>query len=133
MTVCTKWLSKHSEWGHLVLRVVLGLVFMIHGWSKFNNMAGTVNFFGTLGLPAFVAYLVMALELGGGALILLGLFTRQVSILGTITMLFAIILAKLPSGGNYEFDLSLLGMSLALVFLGPGMLSLEKALFKKEL
>ncbi len=133
MSGFTKWASKHSDWGSLFLRLVLGFVFITHGLGKFRNMGGTSSFFGSLGLPAFVAYLVMALELFGGALIILGLFTRYIAGLAAIDMFFAIVLAKLPHGASYELELSLLAMGLALVFLGPGKWYLDKALFKKEL
>ena len=58
----------------LVLRVTSGVAFLAHGWLKVSvfTILGTVGFFESLGLPGFLAYLVILGELGGGLALILG-------------------------------------------------------------
>jgi putative oxidoreductase len=65
----------------LVLRVGLGTMFIAHALLKYFvfTPAGTVKFFQSIGLPGPLAYATIAAELVGGALILLGAYTRVVS------------------------------------------------------
>lgn len=65
-----------------ILRVALGILFIAHGWLKLVifTPAGTAAFFESLGFPGALAYLVMAAELAGGATLILGVWTRWVSL-----------------------------------------------------
>jgi len=134
----SKQLSKYKDWAPVVLRIILGIAFILHGWPKWQNIDGVIGFFATLGLPAFFAYIVAFVELAGGIAILLGIFTRYAAALIAIVMIGATILVKSKIGFiaqgtcGAELDLSFLAIALALVILGSGKLSLEKALFKKE-
>lgn len=71
-----------------VLRIVVGYLFFWHGYTK---MAGEV---GLLTLPG----LAMMLELAGGVLLVLGLFTRPVAFILSGEMAFAYFLAHAPNG-----------------------------------
>ena len=64
-------------------------------------MGGFAGFLTSLGVPApgVFAFLVTALEVGGGLLLILGLGTRWVSLLFVIEMLVTILLVKLPNAG----------------------------------
>ncbi|MEO7021042.1 MAG: DoxX family protein [Ktedonobacteraceae bacterium] len=121
-----------AQMAPFVLRLVLGLIFLAHGLSKFAHLAGTIATFTKIGvpLPGFAGPTIALLEvLGGLALILgLGLATRILAFLLAIDMLCAILLAKRSSGfvGGYEFELLLLAALLALVFSGPGRLALMR-------
>lgn len=66
----------------LLLRLTLGVAFLAHGLLKVFvfTLPGTVQFFESLGLPGFVAYATVAAEVGGGALLILGVQTRWVSL-----------------------------------------------------
>jgi uncharacterized membrane protein YphA (DoxX/SURF4 family) len=118
--------------GILFIRFALAIVFIAHGWQKLSNMTGTVSFFDSLGLPMFVAYLVMILELLGGILMLLGLCTRYAAVGFVVVMLGVIFTVKMSKGflGGYEFELTLLLASLAVMMLGPGNYTIRK-LFNK--
>ena len=62
-----------APYGLMVLRVVLGIAFLIHGWSKFSGgVEGVAGFFTSLNIPApsLVAYIVSIVELVGGALLI---------------------------------------------------------------
>jgi len=108
--------------GILLIRVALGAVFIAHGWAKFADMEGTIGFFSSLGMAAFLAYFVSAAELVGGILMILGLFVRPVGIILASIMAVAILSVKIKMGflGGYEYELVLLLIALSMVFLGGG-------------
>jgi putative oxidoreductase len=64
------------------LRVAMGILFLAHSWMKIVlfTPAGTVAFFESLGFPGFLAYIVIAAELLGGIALILGLWSRWVSL-----------------------------------------------------
>lgn len=115
----------------LVLRVVVGIVFIAHGWSKWQNLEGTVAFFDQVGLPALLAYVVAAIELLGGIAVLLGLWTRIAGYLIAAVMVGAIIFVKSKVGflSGYEFDLTLLAAALVIAWLPPGRFALKTPKF----
>ncbi len=65
-----------------VLRVTMGVLFLAHAWMKIVlfTPAGTVAFFESLGLPGFLAWVVIAAEGLGGIALILGLWSRWVSL-----------------------------------------------------
>ncbi len=114
----------------LILRVVLGVIFIVHGYPKlFGQFAGTVQFFESVGIkPAkFWVFVVGVVEFFGGILLVFGFLTQLVAALLAIRMLVTIWKLKFSQGlvGGYELDLALLAMALALLFLGPGAFSLD--------
>ncbi|MBZ5752743.1 DoxX family protein [Metabacillus rhizolycopersici] len=129
-----------NEVGKVILRVVLGLIFFIHGLSKFQGgINNTVGFFDSIGIPGFMAYVVALIELIGGIALILGIGTRIVSVLFAVIMLGAIFTAKLPLGllGNgqmagYELDLALLAMSIYLAFANKSAFSLDNKFLRSE-
>lgn len=80
---------KRSDITTLIVRIIVGGVFIFAGWMKVSNMAGTIGFFGTLGIPAFLAYIVSYAELLGGILIVLGMWTCIASSVLVVIMLGA--------------------------------------------
>lgn len=120
-------------WGMVPLRVVVGLVFLMHGGQKLFifGIAGTADIMGKLGLPipTVCAVVVIAAELLGGAAIVLGAFTRLAGAVLAFEMVIAIIVARLHGGFfapyGYEFELTLLGACLTFALTGPGHISLE--------
>ena len=132
-------MNNKYELGAFILRLVTGLTFLLHGLSKFQGgIENTVGFFSSVGIPGFLAYIVAIIELAGGALMILGLGTRVIGLLFAIVMLGAIFTVKLSAGfmgtdggGGYEFDVTLLAMSLYLGLSGSRMLSLD-GLFRSK-
>lgn len=120
--------GPYKKYATLVLRIALGIVFIAHGWGKVTGIEGTAAFFGDVGIPlsSFFAYVVAAVEFGGGILVLLGLFTRVAAALIGIVMIVAIFTVKLSDGflGGYELDFTLLCVAIALMLLGNGPVSL---------
>ena len=95
----------------LLLRVAMGIGFLAHAWLKIAvfTPAGTVQFFQSLGLPGPLAYVVIAAELAGGVALILGLWTRVVSVL-LIPILLGAVFAHwgfgfffMNQGGGWEF------------------------------
>jgi len=124
---------KNSDLGILLLRVALGLVFIVHGYMKLTNITGTMAFFSSLNIPEFMVYIVVIVELLGGILMLAGFFTQYVGATFAVVMVVAMSstgLGKGPFGGQ-ELEMVLLLVSLAVAFMGAGRYSLE-ALFKEK-
>lgn len=67
-------MNNRMEIGLLLIRVVLGITFAIHGYDKFHSgIDNTAQWFASIGLPQFLTYVVALLELVGGILLTLGL------------------------------------------------------------
>src|SRR3546814_12361461 len=62
-------------------RFGLSLIFILSGWAKIGGYAGTQQYMESMGVPGALLPLVIALELGGGIAIVLGLFTRPIALL----------------------------------------------------
>lgn len=107
-----------NEVGSVILRIVLGITFFIHGLDKFQAGIGNIaGYFDSLGIPGFLAYIVAFIELIGGIALILGIGTKIVSVLIAIIMLGAIFTAKLSLGflDGYELDIALLAISIYLI------------------
>lgn len=116
-----KWCRSNPSLGLLLLRVAVGVVFIVHGLMKFSAMDGTIGFFQSLGLGAFWAYLVAATELVAGFAILIGFWTTWSAILLAIVMVMSIVLVKGKMGFvAAEVDIMLLVATLCLALSGPG-------------
>ncbi len=130
---------KHSTFADftlLLLRVVAGLAFMLHGWGKIQNP------FGWMGPDAFAPGVFQALaavsEFGGGLALVLGLLTPLASlgIASTMAVAFYVhavmradpFVAK-GSGSSYELAAIYFCIAILLIALGPGRLSLDSRLF----
>lgn len=131
--------SASASLGLLILRVVVGAIFIAHGAQKIFEftLPGTVESFASMGmpLPGIAAPLVAFVEFGGGILLVLGFFTRLVGILLTIAMAVALVLVHLPAGlwvgsGGYEYVAVLGASALALTLIGAGRVSLDRALLR---
>ncbi|WP_047984788.1 DoxX family protein [Ornithinibacillus californiensis] len=128
---------KNKEIGKVILRVVLGITFFIHGLSKFQGgISNTVGYFDSLGIPGFLAYAVAGIELIGGIALVLGIGTRIIGLLFGVIMLGAIFTAKLSLGflgdgqmAGYELELALFAMSVYFIFAEKSVFSLEHKLF----
>lgn len=117
----------------LLLRVVLGVIFIGHGVAKFQggieNIAG---WFDSIGLPGFLAYVVASIELVGGIAMLLGLATRIVGGLFVLVLLGAIVKVQLAAGfiGGYAYDLALMAMSAYFLLNGSILYSVDHYISK---
>lgn len=125
--------------GLLIGRVVLGAVFVAHGLQKWTQgIGGTQDGFAAMGVPlADVSAIAMAsLEVGGGALLVLGALTPVVGVLLGLGMVgaawFAHRDAFFVADGGAEFVLVLAAGAFLLAFVGAGRLSVDAALARKS-
>ena len=74
--------SRTAPYAALLLRVSLGALFLAHASLKLFvfTPAGTAKFFGSVGLPPDLAYLIITAEVAGGIALILGLWTRLAAI-----------------------------------------------------
>jgi putative oxidoreductase len=120
--------------GLLLLRVALGIIFISHGYPKLTHPGAMQGMFTQHALPSYFQSVAGILELFGGALMILGLFTRVAALLLAIEMSIAI--WKVHSSGglmavhNYEFPLVLLAGCFALATVGAGQASIDHGLYE---
>ncbi|HEU5447498.1 MAG TPA: DoxX family protein [Acidimicrobiia bacterium] len=119
-------LPLNTDVALLILRVVLGIIMIYHGWPKVTDIGGTIEGFSGMGipLPALAAIFATVAEVIGGLLMLVGAFTDIAGLLFAIDMAGAIIFVHAKNGfggqGGMEFPLALLAMALAIALAGPG-------------
>ena len=120
-----------GDWGIFILRVVLGLIMITHGWPKIRNLKGTAAWMGQMFKPGLFWAVVVALtEFVGGIFLVFGFLTQVVSVLVAIQFIVIILKMKLGKGlvDGYEFDLLILVSALALFTLGGGIHSIDQYL-----
>jgi putative oxidoreductase len=123
---------KSQSWGLTVLRAVVGIVFVMHGYQKVHvfHVQGVTGMLSHLGipLPAVFAVILTVVELVGGILLITGLATRIPSVLFAIDMLVALVTVHMKHGffaqtGGIELPLTLLGAVICLAISGGGAFS----------
>ena len=140
-----KAIGKQSELGLMFLRIIVGIVFLIHGGQKLFGLFGgagmseTIKFFSSQGIyaPSIMGWFVALTEFFGGLALLAGFLTREFSILFIIIMIGAIVTIHGSNGFSatnqgYEYNCVLIGASLCLLFGGGGAGSMDRFLFPKD-
>jgi putative oxidoreductase len=124
-----------APYAALVLRVSLGIMFIAHALLKVFvfTLPGTVGFFESVGFPGWLAYVTIAAELLGGALLILGIYARWVA-LALVPILLGALQVHLGNGwvfsaegGGWEYPAFLVAASLVLALLGDGAYALRPA------
>lgn len=128
-------LAALTEWGFLALRIVIGVIFVVHGLPKLTGaeqaaeaMSGRPN----SGLATMIT-IQGVVEIAGGALLALGVLTQIVAIPLGLIMIGATYLkqTKWKTGfysqttTGWEFDLLILSALVLLFLAGPGALALQ--------
>ena len=131
------FLDKVRPVSLLLLRFGFGVVFVYHGYPKlFSRVEFFQQAFERLGLPPWLSYVAGIIEFFGGALLLVGLFTRVAALLLATEFLFAMWKVHLREGmlavPEYEFALLVVGAALVLASTGPGPVSLDYAIFRQK-
>lgn len=127
-----------ARYGLAILRIVLGIAMLVHGWSKLSGGVDNVaGFFGEmLGIPApeLMAWVVTIVELVGGILLVVGFLTQIVGILIALDMLGAILFAFLLRGEpfinengfiSWEKEAVFAAAALCIALAGPGVWSVD--------
>jgi putative oxidoreductase len=118
----------------LVLRLVIGALFILHGWPKIKDPRKPAAWVKSTGWTwaAGFAYPFTVLEFLGGIALVIGFLTPIVALLFVLEMIATTIFARAKLGkklmGGWETDLLFLGAALALVFLGAGAWSIDALL-----
>jgi putative oxidoreductase len=125
-------MSVGTSLGLLVLRLAVGIVFVVHGAHKLfvRGVPSVIGFLDELGItpPEFWAWTLTLAELLGGAGLLAGALTRFAASLASGIMIVAIGTVLWVRGffvPGYEFALTLLGASVALQLTGPGRFAID--------
>ncbi len=118
-----------ATWASLPIELVVGTVMFVHGLPKLANPSGFAER-AVGGIPIFLAYLVIAAEVGGGLLLLAGLLVR-LSAFGVLCVMTVAVtqvhwVTGLTGPGGFEFALTLLAASISLLILGPDPLSIDE-------
>lgn len=129
--------SDHAriEFGALLLRVGLGVMFIAHALLKYYvfTLPGTAQFFVSLGLPPALGYLTFAAELVGGVLLVLGVYARYVA-LALVPILLGATWAHVGNGwvfsapnGGWEYPAFLALAAVVQFFVGDGAFALKRS------
>lgn len=130
-----------NDYAALVLRIGLGSMFIAHALLKIIVFTpdGTAGFFASLGVPGWLAYPTMGAELVGGAMLVLGIQTRLVSLLLVPVLIGSIVLVHggngwlfANEGGGWEYPLFLIVATISLSLLGNGAMSAASFIPKKQ-
>ena len=81
--------------GPLPIRILTGILFIVHGLPKFEDVAGSQGFFGSVGIPPEFVVPIGPLEVIGGIFLLVGFLTRITAPLFIIEMIAATLIVKL--------------------------------------
>ncbi len=121
--------------GLLILRLFLGLVMIYHGSPKLFKPAMRGQVIGgmkSMGVPVGLTVIASLIEFLGGLGLVLGLLTQLAAFFIFVEMIGTTVLSKRKMGrkfmGGYELDVAYFAVGLALVFLGPGALSIDHLL-----
>lgn len=120
---------QNAAYAALLLRVALGVMFLAHSvvlkYLTFT-LSGTAQFFQSIGLPGWLAYVVFAAEAAGGVLLILGIQVRVVA-LALLPILIGAVWVHSGNGwvftsanGGWEYPLYLVVLSLVQALIGEG-------------
>ncbi len=128
-------LEGFAPWATGVFRIVVGFLFMCHGMTTLFGWPGE-PYGGTAAFGAWPSWWAGAIELIGGALVLLGLGTRYAALIGAGTMAVAYFWKHQPDGLlpiQNEGDSAALfcWALLLLVFIGSGKPALDAVLARR--
>ena len=127
------WLDRFQPFGSLIMRLVLGVIMVRHGYDKVIPSGALYNFThmvsGHLHLPVALGYVAAFTEFFGGMLLIVGLLTRLVGLMVAIDMAVAILKIHIHGGlegpNSFAFPLALFSIAVMLVFTGCGALGLD--------
>ena len=127
--------SQQTDIAAAILRTGLGVMFIAHALLKIFvfTVPGTVQFFQSVGLPGTFAYVTIAAELVGGAMLILGVYTRTVA-LALLPVLLGALWVHSGNGwlftsanGGWEYPAFLALSAVVVAVLGGGRYALRAA------
>ena len=130
-------MNNQTEYAATILRIAVGAMFLAHGLLKLLvfTLPGTAGFFESVGFPAALAYIVTYAEIGGGVMLIAGLFVRAVN-LALLPVLLGALYVHWSAGwvfsnanGGWEYPAFLIATSIASALLGLGRFALALPAF----
>ncbi|MCY9135376.1 DoxX family protein [Bacillus atrophaeus] len=128
--------------GLLIIRLIIGLLFVGHGaqklfgWFGGHGLKGTGGWFESIGMKPGVTVALLAglSELFGGIMFALGFLTPLAGIIIVGTMVMAIVKVHGANGlwvtnNGYEYNLTLLAVTIGIALTGPGQYAVDTFLF----
>lgn len=132
------WLSRFEPWGATLLRLVLGVALVYHGYAKvipshgiaahpLSAMQAYARTIAGMGMPGWLGYVSALTEFVGGGLLVLGLLTRFAALMVAGNMLVALCAVTLHHGYEAsQYPITLLAMAVMLLFTGGGAAALDQ-------
>jgi putative oxidoreductase len=132
--------ARHTDAALLILRVIIGIVFIAHGWQKVFTMGmhAIGGGFAQMGVPMaqVMGPFISLLELIGGVLMVMGLGTRIVALLLVCDMIGAMALVHFKNGfflpTGYEFALTVAVVCIAIALAGAGRWSVDDMIAERR-
>ncbi len=127
-------ITAQNNYGATLTRLSLGIILLAHGLLKIMvfTIPGTVGFFGSLGLPAIIAYLTIFGEVIGGLALIAGIYSRLTALL-SLPILIGATLVHIGNGwlfsnqgGGWEFPALLIVLAIIVILQGGGAFALKK-------
>jgi len=143
-----RFLRTDDDVSALVMRLTLGVVFFPHGaqkalgWFGGPGASATIQGFAKMGMPPALTVLILAAELGGSVLLILGFLTRLGALgigcvmAGAISLVhskvgFFMNWAGTQKGEGFEYHVLAVGLAIALLIKGGGALSVDRAVTRE--
>lgn len=132
---------RFRNFGLLILRIGIGIMFMLHGWpkliggpEKWAQIGQAMGLIGIEQFPEIWGFMAAFAEVVGGFLLIVGLLFRPACILLLFTMIMATTKHYLGGDGfgGYSHAAEAAILFFSLLFIGPGKYSLDKKIFMKE-
>jgi putative oxidoreductase len=130
-----KSLNALQPLAFLLLRAAFGIIFMSHGYPMLAHRTSSAQaLFAQHGIPGYFVYISGVLELFGGGLLLVGLFTRGAALLLAIEMVLLMWRVHTPHSylavNEYAYPLVVAAGCFALATTGAGLVSVDHPLFE---
>lgn len=129
------WLTKYRDAGLLLLRLGIGVLYLMHGWPKlaggaeqWKKLGAAMKSLGITFLPEVWGFLAAFAEFGGAILLILGFLFRPACLLLGVTMVVATVMLY---GNGSDFTLwshpaKMVVLFFCLMLIGPGRFSVDK-------
>ena len=137
MRLYRETLTAGQSFGLLILRLVVGTAFILHGWPKIQKPTSWMGD----AVPGVLQLASALAEFGGGIALIVGFLTPVVTLALAVNMAAALLIAHFPKnqpfvgggeGGSFELPLVYLALFVALLAVGPGRYSLDATLWGRR-
>ncbi len=126
--------SRTAPYAAFIMRAALGVMFLAHGLTKLIVLtpAGTAGFFESVGFPGFLAYPVIAFEIIGGLMLILGIYARPIAAVAVVQLFVAATVhfgngwSFTNANGGWEYPIYLAVSALVVALAGDGAFAMKR-------